>query len=107
MADLTPREALERFRAGDLTIVDCRETDEHQAQHVPGTLLLPMSELLARIDEVPTDRPLAILCRSGNRSGQVTDYLNQQGTHGEVANIVGGILAWAVDGLDYSGEPPR
>jgi rhodanese-related sulfurtransferase len=105
--DLTVTEARRAFVAGDLVILDCREVQEHAAQHVPGTILLPMSELIERIDEVPTDEPLAILCRSGNRSGQVADYLNAQGEWGEVANIEGGILAWAAEGLPYEGAPPQ
>ncbi len=87
-------------------IVDCRETAEHEAQHVPGTLLIPLSEFLARVDEVPGDAPLAILCRSGNRSGRLADHLNAEGHFGDVANIEGGIIAWAAEGLPYEGDVP-
>ena len=107
MADLTVTEAQRAFAAGELLILDCREPHEHEAQHVPGTILLPMSEIMDRIDEVPTEGSLAILCRSGNRSGQVADYLNGQGEWGEVANIEGGIIAWAAEGLPYEGSVPR
>ena len=48
-----------------------------------------------------------ILCRSGSRSARVADHLNAEGEHGEVANLEGGIIAWAADGLPYEGEPPR
>lgn len=107
MADLSVREAHAAWSTGELTIVDCREDDEHAAQHVPGTILLPMSRFLSGLDRIPTDRRLAILCRSGNRSGQVTAYLNEVGGFGAVANIEGGIIAWAVEGLPYEGELPR
>lgn len=106
MADLTVKEAHAALTAGTIAVVDCRESAEHEAQHVPGTILLPMSELLARVDELPTDRPLAILCRSGNRSGRVAAHLNAQGDWGDVANIEGGILAWATEGLPYEGSVP-
>lgn len=106
MPDLTVREAHAALTAGEITVVDCRETPEHESQHVPGTILLPMSELMGRIDELPTDRPLAILCRSGNRSGRVADHLNAQGEWGDVANIEGGIIAWAAEGLPYEGAVP-
>ena len=66
-----------------------------------------MSEFLARVDELPDDRPLAIICRSGSRSAQVADYLTATGGHGEVANVEGGIIAWAAEGLPYEGDPPR
>jgi len=84
-----------------------REEAEHEATRVDGVPLIPMSEFLARVDEIPADGPLAVLCRSGARSGQVADYLNANGEHGEVANIEGGIIAWAAEGLPYEGGPPR
>jgi rhodanese-related sulfurtransferase len=103
----TAREAHEAWEAGELIILDVREVDEHAFTRVPGVPLLPMSELLDRIDEIPIERPLALLCRSGSRSAQVADYLTEQGDHGEVANLEGGIIAWAAEGLPYEGEPPR
>jgi rhodanese-related sulfurtransferase len=107
MAELTVREAHDAWRAGDLVIVDCREQDEFEATRIEGVPLIPMSEFLARVDELPAGRELAIICRSGSRSGQVADYLTATGEHGEVANVEGGIIAWAAEGLPYEGEPPR
>ena len=107
MIELTVQEAHRRWSAGELAIIDCREEPEHEATRVDGVPLVPMSELLARLDELPADRPLAVLCRSGARSAQVADYLTAAGGHGEVANVEGGIIAWAAEGLPYEGEPPR
>lgn len=107
MADLTVDEAHRLWSAGELVILDVREEHEHQATSITGVPLLPMSELVARVDEVPDELPLAVLCRSGGRSAQVADYLTAQGDHGEVANVEGGIMAWAAAGLPYEGEPPR
>ncbi len=107
MPDLSVQEAYAAWSAGGLAIVDCREQDEHDATRIEGVPLIPMSELLARVDELPDDRPLAFICRSGSRSGQVADYLTATGEHGEVANVEGGIIAWAIEGLPYEGEPPR
>jgi rhodanese-related sulfurtransferase len=107
MPELTVREAHEAWRAGDLVIVDCREEDEHRESRIEGVPLIPMSEFLARVDELPDDPALAIICRSGSRSAQVADYLTATGEHGEVANVEGGIIAWAAEGLPYDGEPPR
>jgi rhodanese-related sulfurtransferase len=105
--ELTAKEAHAAWRAGELAIVDCREQDEHEATRIEGVPLIPMSEFLARIDELPDDRSLAILCRSGSRSGQVADYLTATGEYGDVANVEGGLIAWAAEGLPYEGEPPR
>ncbi|HMN98909.1 MAG TPA: rhodanese-like domain-containing protein [Miltoncostaeaceae bacterium] len=107
MADIDVNEAHRRWTAGELEIIDCREEQEHDTTRVDGIPLIPMSEFLARVDELPEDRPLAIFCRSGSRSAQVADYLTATGDHGEVANIAGGIIAWAAAGLPYEGDPPR
>ncbi len=107
MPDLTVEEAHRLWSAGELVIVDVREEAEHAATRVEGVLLLPMSELLGRVDELPEDTALAVLCRSGSRSAQVADYLTAAGEHGEVANVEGGIIAWAAAGLPYAGDPPR
>lgn len=107
MADLSVRDAHAAWQAGELAIIDCREQDEHEATRVEGVPLIPMSEFLARIEELPADRPLAIICRSGSRSAQVADYLTATGEHGDVANVEGGIIAWAAEGLPYAGAPPR
>lgn len=107
MADLSVAEAHRLWAAGELAIIDCREEREHEATRVPDVPLIPMSELLSRVDEIPAGAPLAVLCRSGARSAQVADYLTANGDHGEVANIEGGIIAWAVEGLPYEGETPR
>lgn len=107
MADLDVAEAHRLWSEGALAIVDVREEPEHAATRIAGVPLVPMSEILARLDELPTDRRLALICRSGARSGQVADYLNAAGGHGDVANVEGGIIAWAAEGLPYEGEPPR
>jgi len=107
MKEYTARQAHEGWRAGTLAIVDVREEPEHRVTRVADVPLIPMSELLDRIDELPADRELVILCRSGQRSAQVADYLTAQGEHGEVANLEGGIIAWAAEGLPYEGDPPR
>jgi len=103
----TARQAHDAWTAGELVILDVREEEEHAATRVPGVALIPMSELLDRLDEIPSGRPLAIICRSGQRSGHVAEYLTEQGDHGEVANLEGGIIAWAAEGLPFEGEPPR
>jgi rhodanese-related sulfurtransferase len=101
------KDAYAAWQAGEVAIVDIREEPEHEATRVPGIPLIPMSELIARIDELPADKPMVILCRSGNRSATVTDYLNSLGDFDEVANLEGGIIAWAAEGLPYEGSPPQ
>ncbi len=106
MTEYTPAQAFAAWQAGDVTIVDVREQREHDTTRVEGVTLIPMSELPGRVEDFPTGTPLVILCRSGNRSGQVAEFLNTDGRWGDVANLTGGILAWASDGLPYEGDPP-
>jgi rhodanese-related sulfurtransferase len=106
MWELTPTEAHDAWQAGEVTIVDVREQAEHDQTRVPGVALIPMSTLPEHIGDLP-DGPLVIMCRSGGRSAQVAAYLTALGAYGEVANLDGGIIGWADEGLPYEGEQPR
>ncbi len=83
----------------DVVLIDVREQSEYDEAHIPGITLIPMSEFQSRVDEVPTDKTVVLTCRSGNRSGQVYDYLNQLG-YDNIHNMEGGILAWQAAGLE-------
>ena len=74
-------------------LLDVREPDEYAAGHIPGITLIPMGEIPARMSELPKDKPVIVTCRTGNRSGQVTDFLREQGFT-NVHNMDGGIVAW-------------
>jgi rhodanese-related sulfurtransferase len=95
-------------------LVDVREVHEYVSLRVADTLLVPLSELVARLPDVPRDRPLMLLCRSGARSGRATLFLLQQGFL-DVRNVAGGMIAWQAAGLPTrsgplepgEGEPPR
>lgn len=82
----------------DVYLLDVREQWEYDEGHIPGITLIPMGEIPARLSEIPTDKEVIITCRTGNRSGQVADYLRQQGFD-NVHNMAGGIVAWAEAGL--------
>jgi rhodanese-related sulfurtransferase len=104
--ELSASEAHAAWTAGEAAIIDVREQEEFDAVRVPGVPLIPMSEFLERIDELP-EGPLVIMCRSGARSASVADYLEQQTGRDDVANLEGGIIAWAASRLPYEGDPPR
>lgn len=75
----------------DGILLDVREPKEWKLGTLPGALLIPMSELQARIDEIPKERPILCICRSGARSQQVAAFLGFNGY--EVANMTGGMKA--------------
>ncbi|CAN5588999.1 hypothetical protein BH23CHL8_BH23CHL8_11460 [soil metagenome] len=99
--------------------MDVREVNEYVALRAADTLLVPLSELVARLPDIPRDRPLMLVCRSGARSGRATLFLLQQG-YSDVHNVAGGMVAWQAAGLPTrtgplgpgegqpgEGEPPR
>lgn len=62
------------------TVVDVRTSEEFRDGHVNGSLNIPLQEIQQRLDEVKElKQPLVLCCASGNRSGQATQYLSQQG----------------------------
>ena len=77
----------------DVYLIDVREQWEYDEGHIPGIALIRMQEVPGRLDEIPTDKEVIVTCRSGNRSGQIADYLREQG-YDNVHNMEGGILAW-------------
>jgi rhodanese-related sulfurtransferase len=79
-------------------LVDVREVSEFNEVRAEDVVLLPMSTLPARLAELPQDRELLFICRSGARSGQVTAYLRAQGRE-NVWNVNGGMLAWEAASL--------
>ena len=85
----------------DVVILDVREQSEYDAGHIPGVTLIPLNDVANRLNEIPKDKPVIVTCRSGNRSGQATDFLRQQG-YTNVHNMTGGINAWQQAG--YSVE---
>jgi rhodanese-related sulfurtransferase len=80
-------------------VIDVREPDEYVGPlgHIRGAKLIPLGQLTQRVDELPRDRPLVMVCRSGARSAQATVLLQRAGFE-RVANLNGGMLRWRADG---------
>lgn len=89
-------DAAERAEAGAL-LLDVREDDEWAAGHVVDSVHIPMGELGGRLDELPVDRLIVAVCRSGARSGAITEALSSRGY--DIVNLAGGLQAWAAEGL--------
>lgn len=83
----------------DTALIDVREPAEYAEARVPGAVLIPMGQLPTRLDEVPSDRTVYVICRSGNRSGQMGPLLDAHGF--DSVNVVGGTVAWVQAGLPY------
>jgi DMSO/TMAO reductase YedYZ molybdopterin-dependent catalytic subunit/rhodanese-related sulfurtransferase/glyoxylase-like metal-dependent hydrolase (beta-lactamase superfamily II) len=85
-------------------LLDVREPEEWNQGHAAGALLVPMGEIQARRDEIPADRRVVVVCRSGGRSAAVTDSLRAQGY--DALNLTGGMCAWTAAGLPTVNQSP-
>ena len=94
---ISPTDALEMTKRGAL-IVDVREPDEWRSGHAPGAKHVPLGQLAARLSELPRDRDVIAMCRSGMRSSRAVGVLRDAGFT-QVFNLAGGITAWSAAGL--------
>jgi rhodanese-related sulfurtransferase len=92
LAEVTVAEAAAKRDAGAF-ILDVREPDEWESFHVPGSTLIPLGELEARVNEVPRDQEIVVVCRSGNRSQSGRDILLDAG-FAQVTSMAGGLTEW-------------
>ncbi|GGS16976.1 hypothetical protein GCM10010269_65160 [Streptomyces humidus] len=98
MASEVTQAAFAAAWAGGGLVVDVREADEYAAGHVPGARLMPLRTVPARCGELPTDRPVFVICASGNRSRSAADRMASRGI--DAYSVAGGTGAWA-----HSGRP--
>lgn len=93
MKEITAKEVQQRLENGEqLNIIDVREVEEVEAGHIPGIIHIPLGLLEYRMHELDKNKPYIMVCRSGGRSGQATQFLASQGF--DVTNMIGGMLAW-------------
>ena len=93
MKEMTAKEVQQRIENGErLNLIDVREVDEIQAGYIPGITHIPLGLLEFRTHELDKNKPYIMVCRSGGRSGQATQYLESQGF--DVTNMTGGMLSW-------------
>jgi rhodanese-related sulfurtransferase len=77
-------------------VLDVREARELEVCQLEGALHIPMAEIQAHVDELPTNHPLVVVCHHGARSQMVVDFLRSAG-FGNAVNLDGGIEAWACE----------
>jgi rhodanese-related sulfurtransferase len=108
---MDPRQAVPEVLAADVPdqalLVDVREDDEWAAGHAPGARHIPLGEIEARHGEIPRDRAVYVICRSGARSAHVAHVLTAAGW--EALNVADGMTGWEAAGRPMtteSGAPP-
>jgi len=87
-----------KLRAADpqITLLDVREHAELAICRIEGALHIPMAEIPDRLETLPRDRTLIVLCHHGMRSAQVQRYLAAKGFE-NLLNLAGGIHAWSIE----------
>ena len=94
--DISVDEAYELYQDG-VFFLDVRTQEEWDDFHAPGTTLIPLDELESRLNELPEDEPIVVVCRSGNRSQVGRDILLSNGFE-QTSNMSGGMNAWSAAG---------
>jgi len=96
-SEITVAQAAEKRDQGAF-ILDVRQPEEWQQFHIPGATLIPLGELPQRLKEVPKDREVVVVCRTGHRSAEGRDILRNAG-YPQVTSMDGGVTQWQSQGL--------
>ena len=95
--DITPAEAHTLVAEGKAVLVDVREPNEWAGGHAAAAKHIPLGWLAAKSKQLPKDREILVICRSGNRSLTGARWLNDAGF--QARSVAGGTIAWARIGL--------
>ena len=102
--EITVDELAERMAAG-APVIDVREPDEYVDGHVPSARHIPLTDVPARLDEIPVTDAVLVICRSGARSLRAAEFLAAHGI--PAVNVSGGTLAWIDSGrVVVTGDTP-
>lgn len=94
--EISVAEAYTKYQSGAF-VLDVRTQEEWNDYHAPNTTLIPLDQLAARVNELPKDREIVVVCRSGNRSQQGRDILLNAGFT-QVTSMKGGLNEWRSSG---------
>jgi rhodanese-related sulfurtransferase len=96
--EISATELKQRLDNGeDIQIVDVREAHEVAVAKMPGTIHIPLGQILNRMAEIDPNRETVVHCKMGGRSARAIQALKQSGFAGNLTNLTGGILAWSND----------
>ncbi|AEJ38335.1 SirA family protein [Sulfobacillus acidophilus TPY] len=91
---LSPERVEALARSGQAVIVDVREASEYRAGHIPRAKHISLGQLVHRLKEVPKDKTVVVVCRSGSRSSKAAELLAEAGFR-NVFNMSGGMQKWS------------
>jgi len=98
MEEITATELKQRLDKGDdIQIIDVREPHEYEIGQIPNSKLIPLGQVLNRMNEIDPEREAVVHCKMGGRSAKAIDALQRSGYTGKLINLAGGITAWSND----------
>jgi rhodanese-related sulfurtransferase len=98
MEEITAIELKQKMDAGEnVQIIDVREKNEYDFARIPGAKLIPLGQLLNRLNEIDPTREVVVQCHAGGRSARAIEMLKRAGFAGTLKNLKGGITAWSND----------
>src|SRR5436305_7474435 len=96
MEEITATELKQRLDKGDeIQIIDVREPHEYEIGAIPNSKLIPLGQVLNRMNEIAPDRETVVHCKMGGRSAKAIEALQRSGFAGHLVNLKGGITAWS------------
>ena len=96
---VTPREAEDLVKQG-AAFIDVREPDEYAEAHAAGVVLMPVNTIFTNPAELPSDKDLVFICKSGRRSAMAAEMAAASGVAtGRLYSVDGGTDAWIEEGL--------
>ncbi|MGC0365127.1 rhodanese-related sulfurtransferase [Rhodococcus sp. 27YEA15] len=95
--------ALDAALAAGEPLIDVRETDEFEQVRVPGAVLVPLSEFVSRVNEIPDAETVYVICAVGGRSLQAAEYLQARGIN--AVSVAGGTMGWFQSGRKVDTGP--
>ena len=96
MEEITATELKQRLDKGDdIQIIDVREPHEYEIAQIPNSRLIPLGQVLGRMNEIDPERETIVHCKMGGRSAKAIEALKRTGFTGHLINLKGGITAWS------------
>jgi len=96
MQEITAIELKHKMDQGeDIQLIDVRQPDEYAFSRIEGAKLIPLGEIMQRMDEIDETKETVIHCKMGGRSARAIEALQRAGFKGDLKNLKGGITAWS------------
>lgn len=96
MQEITAAELKQKLDNGeDFQLIDVRQPDEYAFAKIEGAKLIPLGDIIRRMNELDESKELIVQCKAGGRSAQAIEMLKRAGYKGVMKNLRGGITAWS------------